>query len=168
MSNHYDIKNIELADEGKRRIEWAERDMPVLRLILERFAQEQPLKGIRLVACAHVTTETANLVRALQAAGADSVLIASNPLSTQDDVAAALVKHYGVSVFAIKGESTETYVHHVEMALDHKPQIIIDDGSDVVATLIKNVLIRFPILLERPKRQLQVSFGSKQCCGKGN
>ena len=138
MSNHYDIKNIELADEGKRRIEWAERDMPVLRLIRERFAQEQPLKGIRLVACAHVTTETANLVRALQAAGADSVLIASNPLSTQDDVAAALVKHYGVSVFAIKGESTETYVHHVEMALDHKPQIIIDDGSDVVATLIKN------------------------------
>jgi adenosylhomocysteinase len=138
MSNQYDIKNIELADEGKRRIEWAEREMPVLRLIRERFAQEQPLKGIRLVACAHVTTETANLVRAIQAAGADSVLIASNPLSTQDDVAAALVKHYGVSVFAIKGESTETYVKHVDMALDHKPQIIIDDGSDVVATLVKN------------------------------
>jgi adenosylhomocysteinase len=138
MNKHYDIKNIELADEGKRRIEWAEREMPVLRLIRERFAQEQPLKGIRLVACAHVTTETANLVRALQAAGADSVLIASNPLSTQDDVAAALVKHFGVSVFAIKGESTETYVRHVEMALDHKPQIIIDDGSDVVATLVKS------------------------------
>ncbi len=138
MSTHYDIKNIELADEGKRRIEWAEREMPVLRLIRERFAQEQPLKGIRLVACAHVTTETANLVRTLQAAGADSVLIASNPLSTQDDVAAALVKHYGVAVFAIKGESTETYIRHVEMALDHKPQIIIDDGSDVVATLIKS------------------------------
>ena len=138
MSKQYDIKNIELADEGKRRIEWADREMPVLRLIRERFAQEQPLKGIRLVACAHVTTETANLVRALQAAGADSVLIASNPLSTQDDVAAALVKHYGVSVFAMKGESTETYLRHVEMALDHKPQIIIDDGSDVVATLVKN------------------------------
>lgn len=138
MSKQYDIKNIELADEGKLRIEWAEREMPVLRLIRERFAQEQPLKGIRLVACAHVTTETANLVRALQAAGADSVLIASNPLSTQDDVAAALVKHYGASVFAIKGESTETYLRHVEMALDHKPQIIIDDGSDVVATLVKN------------------------------
>lgn len=138
MSKQYDIKNIDLADEGKRRIEWAEREMPVLRLIRERFAQEQPLKDIRLVACAHVTTETANLVRALQAAGADSVLIASNPLSTQDDVAAALVKHYGVSVFAIKGESTETYLRHVEMALDHSPQIIIDDGSDVVATLVKN------------------------------
>lgn len=138
MSKQYDIKNIDLADEGKRRIEWAEREMPVLRLIRERFAQEQPLKDIRLVACAHVTTETANLVRALQAAGADSVLIASNPLSTQDDVAAALVKHYGVSVFAIKGESTETYLRHVEMALDHNPQIIIDDGSDVVATLVKN------------------------------
>jgi adenosylhomocysteinase len=138
MNKHYDIKNIELADEGKRRIEWAEREMPVLRLIRERFAQEQPLKGTRLVACAHVTTETANLVRALQAAGADSVLIASNPLSTQDDVAAALVKHFGVSVFAIKGESTQTYVRHVEMALDHKPQIIIDDGSDVVATLVKS------------------------------
>ncbi|MBI1766895.1 MAG: adenosylhomocysteinase [Bacteroidetes bacterium] len=138
MSKQYDIKNIELADEGKRRIEWAEREMPVLRLIRERFAKEQPLKGIRLVACAHVTTETANLVRALQAAGADSVLIASNPLSTQDDVAAALVKYYGVSVFAIKGESTETYLRHVEMALDHKPQIIIDDGSDVVATLVKH------------------------------
>jgi adenosylhomocysteinase len=137
MSNQYDIKNLDLADEGKRRIEWAEREMPVLRLIRERFAQEQPLKGIRLVACAHVTTETANLVRAIQAAGADSVLIASNPLSTQDDVAAALVKHYGASVFAIKGESTETYVKHVDMALDHKPQIIIDDGSDVVATLVK-------------------------------
>jgi adenosylhomocysteinase len=138
MSKQYDIKNIELADEGKRRIEWADREMPVLRLIRERFALEQPLKGIRLVACAHVTTETANLVRAIQAAGADSVLIASNPLSTQDDVAAALVKHYGVSVFAMKGESTETYLRHVEMALDHKPQIIIDDGSDVVATLVKN------------------------------
>ena len=138
MSIKYDIKDINLADEGKRRIEWAEREMPVLRLIRERFAQERPLEGKRLVACAHVTTETANLVRAIQAAGADTVLIASNPLSTQDDVAAALVKHYGVSVFAMKGESTETYLRHVEMALDHKPQIIVDDGSDVVATLVQH------------------------------
>jgi adenosylhomocysteinase len=138
LSKPYDIKNIDLADEGKRRIEWAEREMPVLRLIRERFQSEQPLKGLRLAACAHVTTETANLVRAIQAAGADSVLIASNPLSTQDDVAAALVKHYGVSVFAIKGESTETYTRHVELALDHRPQLIIDDGSDVVATLVKH------------------------------
>ncbi len=138
MSIKYDIKDINLADEGKRRIEWAEREMPVLRLIRERFAKERPLEGKRLVACAHVTTETANLVRAIQAAGADTVLIASNPLSTQDDVAAALVKHYGVSVFAMKGESTETYLRHVEMALDHKPQIIVDDGSDVVATLVQH------------------------------
>jgi adenosylhomocysteinase len=133
----YDIKDISLADEGRRRIEWAERDMPVLRSIRERFETEKPLAGLRLVACAHVTTETANLARALSAGGADAVLIASNPLSTQDDVAAALVEHYGVSVFAIKGESIETYVKHVSIALDHQPQLIIDDGSDVVATLIK-------------------------------
>jgi adenosylhomocysteinase len=111
--------------------------MPVLRLIRERFAREKPLEGIRLLACAHVTTETANLVRALQAGGAEAVLIASNPLSTQDDVAASLVAHWGVPVFAIKGESTETYNSHVRQALDTEPQIIIDDGSDVVATLVK-------------------------------
>ena len=133
----YDIKDINLADDGKRRIEWAERDMPVLRMIRQRFEEEKPLKGLRLVACAHVTTETANLARALSAGGADAVLIASNPLSTQDDVAAALVKYYGVSVYAMKGESIETYVKHVSIALDHEPQLIIDDGSDVVATLIK-------------------------------
>lgn len=133
----YDIKNLELADDGKRRIEWAEREMPVLRLIRERFAEEQPLKGVRLIACAHVTTETANLVRALQAGGAESLLIASNPLSTQDDVAAALVRDWNVPVFAIKGETTETYNRHVRTALDFRPEIIIDDGSDVVATLIK-------------------------------
>ncbi|HZN10343.1 MAG TPA: adenosylhomocysteinase, partial [Blastocatellia bacterium] len=112
---NYEVKDLNLADEGKRRIEWADREMPVLRLIRERFASERPLAGIRLVACAHITTETANLARALSAAGADAVLIASNPLSTQDDVAAALVKHYGVSVYAIKGESTETYNRHVRL-----------------------------------------------------
>ncbi len=133
----FDIKNPGLAPDGKRRIEWAEREMPVLRLIRERFGEEKPLQGIRLVACAHVTTETANLVRALQAGGAESVLIASNPLSTQDDVAASLVSDWGVPVYAIKGESTETYNRHVRTALDFKPNIIIDDGSDVVATLIK-------------------------------
>src|SRR5215510_12206081 len=100
-----EVKDLGLADEGKRRIEWAEREMPVLRMIRERFGKEKPLTGIRLVACAHVTTETANLARAIAAAGADAVVIASNPLSTQDDVAAALVKHYGISVYAIKGES---------------------------------------------------------------
>ncbi len=133
----YDVKNIELAGDGKRRIEWAEREMPVLRLIRERFSKEKPLQGVRLIACAHVTTETANLVRALQAGGAESLLIASNPLSTQDDVAASLVNDWGVPVFAIKGETTETYNRHVRTALDFHPEIIIDDGSDVVATLIK-------------------------------
>lgn len=133
----FDIKNAELAPDGRRRIEWAEREMPVLRLIRERFAQEKPLAGVRLIACAHVTTETANLVRAIQAGGAESLLIASNPLSTQDDVAASLVTDWGVPVFAIKGESTETYNRHVRTALDFRPNIIIDDGSDVVATLIK-------------------------------
>jgi adenosylhomocysteinase len=131
-----EVKDLSLADEGKKRIEWAEREMPVLRMIRQRFQNEKPLAGLKLVACAHITTETANLARALSAAGAEAVLIASNPLSTQDDVAAALVKHYGISVFAIKGESVETYNQHVRIALDHQPQLIIDDGSDVVATLI--------------------------------
>jgi adenosylhomocysteinase len=132
-----DIKDTSLASDGRRRIEWAEREMPVLRLIRERFGADKPFEGVRVVACAHVTTETANLVRTLQAGGADTVLIASNPLSTQDDVAAALVSEWGVPVYAIKGESTETYNRHVRTALDFHPQIIIDDGSDVVATLIK-------------------------------
>jgi adenosylhomocysteinase len=136
-SPEYDVKDIGLADRGKQRIEWAEREMPVLRLIRERFAEEKPLKGVKLLACAHITTETANLARALQAGGADSVLIASNPLSTQDDVAASLVSDWGIPVYAIKGESTETYNRHVRTALDYRPDIIIDDGSDVVATIIK-------------------------------
>jgi adenosylhomocysteinase len=137
QSIEFDVKDISLAPHGKRRIEWAEREMPVLRLIRERFAADQPLRGVRLIACAHVTTETANLVRALQAGGAESLLIASNPLSTQDDVAASLVADWGVPVFAIKGETTETYNRHVRTALDFHPEVIIDDGSDVVATLIK-------------------------------
>src|SRR5256884_3871397 len=133
----HDIKDISLAPEGKKRIDWAEREMPVLRLIRERFGNEQPLKGVRVVACAHITTETANLARALQAGGADALLIASNPLSTQDDVAACLVSDYGIPVFAIKGESTDTYRRHVQTALEFAPDIIIDDGSDVVATMSK-------------------------------
>ena len=136
-SVEFDVKDIELAGHGKQRIEWAEREMPVLRLIRERFGEEKPLSGVKLVACAHITTETANLARALQAGGAEAVLIASNPLSTQDDVAASLVSNWGIPVYAIKGESTETYNRHVRTALDTHPDIIIDDGSDVVATLLK-------------------------------
>src|SRR5579885_2853366 len=137
IAGDFDVKDLALAEAGKRRIEWAEREMQVLSLIREKFLSERPLEGIRLVACAHVTTETANLVRTLQAGGAEALLIASNPLSTQDDVAASLVSDWGVPVFAIKGESTETYNRHVRRALDFKPQVIIDDGSDVVASLIK-------------------------------
>lgn len=133
----YDIKDINLAPQGKQRIEWADREMPVLRLIRERFEAEKPLEGIRLVACAHITTETANLARTLQAGGAEAILIASNPLSTQDDVAASLVSDWGIPVFALKGESTDTYMRHVRMALESSPDIIIDDGSDVVATMLK-------------------------------
>jgi adenosylhomocysteinase len=133
----YEVKDISLAPVGKQRIEWAGREMPVLKQIRERFEKEKPLAGIRLVACSHVTTETANLAITLKAAGADAILIASNPLSTQDDVAASLVVDYGIPVFAIKGEDNETYNRHVRIALDHRPQIIIDDGCDVVATLVK-------------------------------
>lgn len=137
ISMEYDIKDINLAPQGKQRIEWADREMPVLRLIRERFEQEKPLEGIKLVACAHITTETANLARTLQAGGAEATLIASNPLSTQDDVAASLVADWGIPVFAIKGESTDTYMRHVRSALETNPNIIIDDGSDVVATMLK-------------------------------
>jgi len=133
---NYDITNIELADLGKKRVEWAAREMPVLEQIKKKFETEKPLEGIRLVSCNHVTTETANLCIALKLAGADSMLIASNPLSTQDDVAAYLVRDWGIPVFAKKGESDETYLEHVSIALDHQPQIIIDDGSDVVATMV--------------------------------
>ncbi|HEY9651966.1 MAG TPA: adenosylhomocysteinase [Coleofasciculaceae cyanobacterium] len=133
----HEVKDLSLASLGKQRIEWAGREMPVLRQIQERFAQEKPFAGIRLIACCHVTTETAHLAIALKNGGADALLIASNPLSTQDDVAASLVVDYGIPVFAIKGEDNATYHRHVQIALDHKPNIIIDDGSDVTATLVQ-------------------------------
>src|SRR6516225_7943635 len=123
-----DVKDRGLAARGRSRIEWAARDMPVLALIRERFARQQPLKGIRMAACLHVTTETANLAITLKAGGADLVLCASNPLSTQDDVAAALVSEYGISTYAIKGEDEETYYRHIHAALDHKPNMTMDDG----------------------------------------
>ncbi len=133
----HEVKDLALAALGRQRIEWAGREMPVLRQIRDRFAQEKPFANIRLIACCHVTTETANLAIALKAGGADSLLIASNPLSTQDDVAACLVADYDIPVFAIKGEDNETYNRHVQIALDHRPNIIIDDGCDVVATLVQ-------------------------------
>ena len=134
----YDVKDPKLAEGGRRRIEWAEREMPVLRLIRERFAKERPLQGIRVSACLHVTTETANLMRTLHDGGADVVLTASNPLSTQDDVAASLVNHFEIPVFAIKGEDNVTYYRPINAALDHKPQMTMDDGADLVGTLHKD------------------------------
>ena len=132
-----DIKDLSLATAGITHIEWASREMPVLRLILERFSKEKPLKGMRISGCLHITTETANLALALQAGGADLALCASNPLSTQDDVAAALVKEHGIPVYAIKGEDNETYYKHINSALDHNPAITLDDGADLVSTVHK-------------------------------
>jgi len=134
---NYDIKDSSLAEGGRRRIDWAEREMPVLRLIRERFAKERPLKGVRMSACLHVTTETANLAQTLHLGGADLVITASNPLSTQDDVAAALVNIYEVPTFAIKGEDNVTYYKHIKAALDHAPNVTMDDGADLVSTLHK-------------------------------
>ncbi|OGS19728.1 MAG: adenosylhomocysteinase [Elusimicrobia bacterium RIFOXYA2_FULL_50_26] len=131
-----DVKDMKLAAKGKSRIEWAEREMPVLRQIRERFSKQKPLKGIRMACCLHVTTETANLAIALKSGGADVRLCASNPLSTQDDVAAALVKHYGIPTFAIKGEDNKTYYRHIDAALEFKPQITMDDGADLVSTIL--------------------------------
>ncbi len=131
----YDISDINLANKGRLRIEWADNQMPVLRLIRERFHKEKPLKGVKISACLHVTTETANLMRTLQAGGAEPVLCASNPLSTQDDVAASLVKDFKVPVFAIRGEDHDTYYKHINQALDHKPIITMDDGADLISTL---------------------------------
>ncbi|MCL5773353.1 MAG: adenosylhomocysteinase [Firmicutes bacterium] len=131
----FDIKDSALAAEGKLRIEWASQQMPVLKLIRERFAKEKPLKGTRLAACLHVTTETANLITTLKAGGAEVVLCASNPLSTQDDVAASLVVHEKIPVYAIKGENHQTYYQHIQWALDHKPHVTMDDGADIVSTL---------------------------------
>ena len=135
QTKRYDVKDLALAAEGVRRIEWADRQMPVLAAIRERFESEQPLAGLRVSACLHVTTETANLARTLKAGGADVVLCASNPLSTQDDVAAALVEEYGIAVFAIKGEDNDTYYRHIEAAVDHRPHLTMDDGADVIGVL---------------------------------
>ena len=135
MALKHDIANIRLAAEGKKKIEWAERSMPVLRLIRERFAKDKPLKGINMACCLHVTTETANLMRTLKAGGANAALCASNPLSTQDDTAAALVKEYGISVFARNGENNKVYYKHIHQALDFQPHITMDDGADLVSTL---------------------------------
>jgi adenosylhomocysteinase len=142
MSN-YDIKDIQQAEGGRRRIEWAEREMPVLRSIRERFKKEKPLKGLRLSCCLHVTTETANLMRTLHEGGADIVLTASNPLSTQDDVAAALVNQFEIPVFAIKGEDKVTYFKHIRAALEHKPHMTQDDGADLVSSLFFIEMGRF-------------------------
>lgn len=135
MTQSYDVKDLSLASQGLSRIIWAEQEMPVLRLVRERFERERPLAGLRVSACLHVTSETANLMRTLQAGGADCVLCASNPLSTQDDVAAALVSQFEIPVYAIKGEDNETYYRHIEAALDHRPHLTMDDGADVVSTL---------------------------------
>jgi adenosylhomocysteinase len=134
-TKRHDVKDLSLAPEGVRRIEWADRQMPVLAAIRDRFESEQPLAGYRIAACLHVTSETANLMRTLKAGGADIVLCASNPLSTQDDVAAALVDEYDIAVFAIKGEDNDTYYQHIEAAVDHKPQLTMDDGADVIGVL---------------------------------
>jgi adenosylhomocysteinase len=131
---HYDVKDMSLAKEGRLRIDWAAKEMPVVKLIRERFGREKPLKGVRISACLHITTETANLALALKEGGAQVVLCASNPLSTQDDVAAALVD-YGIPVNAVKGENNKTYYKHIITALEHKPQITMDDGADLVSTL---------------------------------
>jgi adenosylhomocysteinase len=138
MSREYDVKDLTLAEGGRRRIQWAEKEMPVLRGIMKRFSKEQPLKGARISACLHVTTETANLMRTLQSGGAEVVLAASNPLSTQDDVAASLVTHDEIPVHAIKGEDNETYYKHINAALDVKPHFTMDDGADLVSTLHKS------------------------------
>ena len=132
----YDIKNIDLAPGGRHRTEWAAQEMPVLKGVKEQFGNERPFSGLRVAGCMHVTTETANLMVALQAGGADVVLCASNPLSTQDDVAASLVAHYEIPVFAIKGEDNQTYFNHIEAVINHKPHIIMDDGSDVTSTCL--------------------------------
>src|SRR5437763_11970613 len=131
-----DVKSLELADQGKRRIEWANQSMPVLKTIRKEFIKNQPLKGIRISACLHVTTETANLAITLRDGGADVVLCASNPLSTQDDAAASLVRDYNVSVYAIKGEDNDSYYKHILSVLDHKPHLTMDGGADLVSTAL--------------------------------
>ena len=134
---NYHIRDLNLAEGGRRRMDWASREMPVLEILEERFRRERPFEGVRMSCCMHVTTETANLMRAMQAGGADIVLTASNPLSTQDDVAAALVSHYEIPVYAIKGEDDKTYYKNLRAALDHAPHITMDDGADLVSTIHK-------------------------------
>ncbi len=146
-SIHGDVKDITLATRGKGRIEWAAKEMPVLRLIRERFEKDKPLQGIRMAGCLHITTETANLAITLKAGGADLVLCASNPLSTQDDVAAALVHEYGIPTFAIKGEDEETYYRHINAVLDSKPQMTMDDGCDLVSTIHKSRTELIPTII---------------------
>ncbi|MCD4751989.1 MAG: adenosylhomocysteinase [Anaerolineaceae bacterium] len=140
----YDVKDTDLAEGGRLRIEWAGRDMPVLRSIHERFAKERPLEGLRISCCMHVTSETANLMRTLQAGGADVVLVASNPLSTQDDVAASLVVHEEIPVYAIKGEDNATYYKHLKVAVEHHPQMTMDDGCDLVSTIHRDYRDQLP------------------------
>jgi adenosylhomocysteinase len=140
----YDVKDMSLAEQGRNRIEWAAKEMPVLRSIAEQFEKDKPLKGIRMSGCLHITTETANLAHTLVAGGADLVLCASNPLSTQDDVAAALVSFYEVPTYAIKGEDNETYYAHIRAALDHRPNMTMDDGADLVSTLHKERTDQIP------------------------
>ncbi len=148
----YDIKDLSLAEEGLRLIEWAERDMPVLRLIRERFSQEKPLKGIKISACLHITTETANLALTLKEGGAEVYLCASNPLSTKDEVAASLVKHFDIPVFAIRGEDRDRYYAHIKAVLDREPHITVDDGADLVSTLHR----------ERPAQTKKILGGTEE------
>ncbi len=148
----YHVKDLSLAKEGRLRIEWAERDMPVLRLIRERFAEEKPLRGVRIGACLHVTTETANLMITLKQGGAKVALCASNPLSTQDDVAASLVKHFKIPVYAVRGEDKKTYYEHILSVLDTQPQITMDDGADLISTLHS----------ERPDQAREVWAGAEE------
>ena len=146
VKKNYDVKDARLAEAGRSRITWAAREMPVIKLITERFQKQQPLQGVKIAACLHITTETANLALALKAGGADAVFCASNPLSTQDDVAAAMVD-YGIPTNAIKGEDEKTYYQHIITALEHHPNVTCDDGADIVTTLhtrrpelLKNVI----------------------------
>lgn len=164
QSSKCDIARPELADQGLRRIRWADQDMPVLAQIRERFAREKPLSGLRMAACLHVTSETANLARTLQAGGADLMLIASNPLSTQDDVAASLVRDFGIAVAAIHGEDAQTYYKHVAMALDHRPHITMDDGADLVSAMIFIAIDRLDLLSahQKPVREWAERFSPEQ------
>src|SRR5918999_5772044 len=147
-----DVKDLGLAERGRERIEWAAGEMKVLRLIRERFEKERPLAGIRVAACLHVTTETANLLATLKAGGAEVAVCASNPLSTQDDVAAALCEQDDINAYAIKGEDDETYYGHIRAVLDHQPHITMDDGADLVTTLLK----------ERPEQASEVMGGTEE------